>query len=122
MRLLLDAHLSGRVIGRHLRKLGHDVIAIDEDPGLEGIDDEEVLALATREGRVLVTHNVHDFPEILRQWAEEGRDHAGCVVLVGIGLHRFGPLIRTLEATLQRLPGQQDWVNCSMLAGRRDPA
>ena len=118
MRLLLDAHLSGRVIGRHLRGLGHDILALDEHRELEGLDDAEVLELATQEGRILVTHNVHDFPDILREWAEGGCEHAGCVILVGVQLASFGLITRCIETALGRVPAQPDWVNRATQVGR----
>jgi len=121
MRLLLDAHLSGRVVGRHLREHGHDVLALDEHQSLEGLDDPDVLDLATKEGRVLLTHNVRDFPDILRDWADEGREHGGCIVLVGIQLGQFGHLIRAIDAALACASDQKAWLNRSVLAGRRDP-
>lgn len=120
MRLLLDAHLSGRVVGRHLRMHGHDVLALDEQKGLEGLDDPDVLDLATKEGRILLTHNVKDFPDILRDWADEGREHAGCVILVGIQLGQFGHLNRAIDAALACAPDQKAWRNRSMLLGRQD--
>ena len=119
MRLLLDAHLSGRVVGRHLRQQGHDVLALDERRDLEGLDDPDVLELATKEeGRILLTHNVKDFPDILRDWADEGREHAGCIILVGIPLSQFGQLIRSIEAALACTPAQQGWHNRSAFVGR----
>ena len=120
MPLLLDAQLSGRVVGRHFRDQGHDVFALDEHRDLEGIDDAEVLALAASEGRILVTHNVQDFPDILREWAEAGREHAGCIILVGIRLNQFGLLIRCMEAPLAGMPDQQAWRNRAVQAGRTD--
>jgi len=119
MRLLLDAHLSGRVVGRHFRERGHDVLALDEHRNLEGLDDPEVLELATKEGRILLTHNVKDFPDILRDWADEGREHTGCILLVGIQLAQFGQLIRSIEVALANAPAQQDWRNRSLFVGRR---
>lgn len=56
MRLLLDAHVSGRRVGGALRALGHDVPALDEERQLEGLPDDEVLTLAATERRILVTH------------------------------------------------------------------
>ena len=120
MRLLLDAHVSGRVVGRHLREQGHDVLALDEHKNLEGLDDPDVLELATKEGRVLLTHNVKDFPDILRDWADEAREHAGCIILVGIQLSQFGQLIRSIEAALASTQDQQDWRNRSVFVGRQD--
>jgi len=120
VRLLLDAHFSGRVIGRHFRSRGHDVLALDEHRDLEGVADTEVFGLAVREDRILITHNVQDFPDILRQWAEAGREHAGCIIPVGAQLDQFGLLIRLIQTALDRLPDQQEWVNRSMQVGRSD--
>ena len=119
MRLLLDAHLSGRVVGRHLREHGHDVLALDEHESLEGLDDPDVLDLGTKEG-VLLTHNVKDFPDILRDWADEGREHAGCIILVGIQLGQFGHLIRAIDAALACASDQEGWLDRSVLVGRQD--
>jgi hypothetical protein len=120
MRLLLDAHLSGRAVGRHLRDHGHDVLALDEGREFEGLDDPNVLELAAHEGRILVTHNVRDFPDILREWADEGREHAGCVIIVGVRLSQFGLLIRCIEAALACVPDQQQWIDRAMQVGRQD--
>ena len=119
MRLLLDAQLSGNVIGHRLRQQGHDVVALTDHPELEGIDDSEVLALATADNRIVITHNVKDFPDILRDWAEEGRTHAGCIVLVGIRLNEFGVLMRAIEAALKAQSDQREWINGSVMVGRR---
>jgi len=66
-----------------------------------------------------LTHNVKDFPEILRDWADEGREHAGCIILVGIHLGQFGPLIRSIEAALACAPDQHGWSNRSLFVGRQ---
>ena len=118
MRLLLDAHLSGRVVGRWLREAGHDVRALDEHRHLEGIDDEAVLELGALERRILLTHNVKDFPEILRDWAEEGRHHAGCVMLVGIRQHEFGELIRAIASALDLRPDQETGIDRAVFISR----
>jgi CheY-like chemotaxis protein len=49
------------------------VLALDEHPDLRALSDQEVLALAASEGRILVTFNVKDFPELLRDWAGTDR-------------------------------------------------
>lgn len=112
--------LSGRVVGRDLRKQGHDVFALDEHADLEGIDDEELLVLAAQERRILITHNVHDFPDILRVWAEAGRGHAGCIILVGMRLHDFGLILRCIQAVLETIPEQDAWSDRSVQVGRAD--
>src|SRR5215212_2352978 len=101
MNILLDAHISGRTVGKALTENGHDVRAIDSEPELEGLSDPEVLGLAAAEGRVLVTANVRDFEPLLREWAGEGRPHAG-VILVPSSVRNqaFGVLISGVEETL----------------------
>lgn len=49
MRLLLDAHVSGRVVARRLRERGHDVRAANEEPRLDAWEDEALLELAATE-------------------------------------------------------------------------
>jgi predicted nuclease of predicted toxin-antitoxin system len=66
MRVLLDAHLSGRSIGRPLRRAGHDVLALDDDLNLKQLPDADVLELATRQGRIVVTANIRDFARLAR--------------------------------------------------------
>lgn len=110
--------MSSRAVGRPLRERGHDIFALDEHADLEGLDDTDLLELATSEGRILVTHNVRDFPDILRAWAEAGRDHAGCVIVVGIPLNQFGPLFEAIEAALAQEPDQAGWINRPAFASR----
>ena len=66
----------------------------------------------------MVTHNVKDFPDILRNWAESGRLHAGCVIIVGIALNEFGELLAATEDALAQEPEQGSWVNRSAFASR----
>ncbi len=111
MRILLDAHISGRTVGKALTERGHDVRAIDSEPELEGLSDPNVLELATAEGRILVTANVRDFGLLLREWAGEGRPHSG-VILVPSSVRNeaFGVLIFGVGETLEDT-GQEDWVD-----------
>jgi hypothetical protein len=92
------------VIGDELRKLGHDVLALDERRDLEGIDDAEVLALAVEEQRILATFNLRDFAPLLRQSAEEGRPHAGCILITGIAQHQFGLILDRVSEALRAWP------------------
>lgn len=72
-RLLLDEHLSGKVIGEALQERGHDARAISGDKELEGLDDEGVLERATREERVLVTANIVDFVPLIAGLNKAGK-------------------------------------------------
>jgi predicted nuclease of predicted toxin-antitoxin system len=118
VRLLLDAHVSGPNVGRRLQEAGHDVLALDQEPALEGLDDDEVLALATSEGRILVTHNVADFPRILRDWATAQRSHTGVILVYGIDHSEFAVIIRGLERWLDRRPEASDWIDFPAILDR----
>lgn len=118
MRLFLDAHVSGRRVAQALRKAGHDVRAADEERELDGMPDEDLLELATAEGRVMVTFNVADFPGIVRRWAEAGRSHAGCAIVVGIDHGEFGTVIRVIQRTLDARPAQRDWRDYTSFVSR----
>ena len=69
---MLDAHLSGRAVGKALVESGHDVRALDSESVLEGMEDPAVLELAFAESRVLVTANVSDFEPLLRSGPKRG--------------------------------------------------
>ena len=111
MRLLLDAHVSGPSVGRRLEAAGHDVRALDQEPELEALVDEHVLALATGEHRILVTHNVSDFPRILRDWAAAGQSHAGVILVYGIDHYEFDLIVRGVRRWLELRPNQDEWLD-----------
>jgi Domain of unknown function (DUF5615) len=119
VRLLLDAHVSGPNVARRLERKGHDVRALDQEPGLEGLDDDEVLALATTEQRILVTHNVADFPRILREWAAAQRTHAGIIIVYGIDHSEFALITGGIERWLQLRPDQAGWSDFPAILDRR---
>lgn len=118
MRLLLDAHVSGRAIARALRKAGHDVRAADEERELDGWDDERLLELAAGEGRIMVTFNVRDFPRIVGEWAGAAKRHAGCLVIVGIDHGEFGLILRVIETVLTARPDQDAWCDFTAWGSR----
>lgn len=77
-RLLLDEMLSG-TIADPLRRRGYDVVAVVEDASLVSTPDEDLLAHATEQQRVLVTANIADFAAIAGDWRTGGRVHHGIV-------------------------------------------
>jgi len=109
LRLLLDAHISGPRIAAALRALGHDVRAADEERELDGWADEELLALAGAENRVMVTFDVKDFPEIARRRAEAGRSHAGLAIVVGVDHGEFGTIQRILRKLFEETGEGVQW-------------
>lgn len=109
MRLLLDANLSPRGIAAPLRTAGHDVLALAEDPTLEGLDDPAVLELAASENRVLITRNSRDFAPLAREWAEAQRPHAGMILIWTLDHSQFRKIVEGIEHCIDQLPRQKAW-------------
>lgn len=118
MRLLLDAHVSGPRIGSLLQEKGHDVRALDQEPELEGLADDDVLALATEEERILVTHNIRDFPEIVRDWMEAQRPHAGVILVYGVDHSEFQTIAGGIQRWLDLYPESDDWTDLAAVLDR----
>ncbi len=92
--------------------------AADEERELDGATDEALLSLATEEGRIFVTFDVKDFPVIVRRWAEAGRQHAGCAIVVGIGHGEFGVILEAIGSQLRRHPTQSEWTDYTVFLAR----
>lgn len=75
----MDEDSSGDVLVDVLIAAGIDVVTAYE-VGLERTPDEEVLAWAHAESRIVVTANKLDYLRIALDWAETGREHAGIVI------------------------------------------
>jgi nucleoside-diphosphate-sugar epimerase len=118
VRVLLDAHVSGRRIGAALREREHDVLAVDEQRDLDGAPDEELLELASAQRRILVTFDVADFPRICREWLEIGRSHHGCAVVVGVRHSEFGAIVRALQSTFEQRPHPREWRDYQAFVSR----
>lgn len=116
--MLLDAHVSGPRVGRRLEAQGHDVRALDQEPALEGLDDEEVLATAAAESRILVTHNVRDFPAILRDWAAAQRSHSGVILVYGIDHREFDVIVRGIERCVELYADPASWHDLALIVDR----
>lgn len=114
MRLLLDANLSGPRIAGPLRSEDHDVLALSEHPELEGLHDSQVLDLAAKQTRILITRNSKDFAPLLREWAEAGRHHAGCILVWTLGHHEFGRILDALRGLLAERSRQTDWQDIAV--------
>ena len=109
MRLLLDANLSPRRVGSALEKRGHDVLSLASDAALGALDDPQVLELAAREDRIVVTRNSRDFAPLLREWAEADRHHAGCVLIWTLGHHEFDAIIKGIDQLLRERRDAEQW-------------
>ncbi|MGH9157641.1 MAG: DUF5615 family PIN-like protein [Acidimicrobiales bacterium] len=115
MRLLLDVHHSPHAAQR-LRDDGHDVLAGAVDPALAGLDDEELLRVASRDRRCVVTENVRDFGRIVRAWSAVDEHHEGMIFTPPRRFHRGAKsypenLVRALAVLLGDPPqSTRDWV------------
>lgn len=116
VRLLLDEHLSGRRIGAPLRRRGHDVVALHEEPAAWGLTDEDVLERATAARRIVVTRNGRDFVALARAWAAEQRSHAGILVLSSFHSTAFGETVEAVHDALASHPLQQQWIDLVLAA------
>lgn len=92
--------------------------ALDQDPALEGVQDEDVLALASQEDRILVTQDFHDFPAILRDWAGARRSHTGAIIVYGIDHSEFELIIRGVQRWVQLYPEPASWADLTVSVDR----
>ena len=118
MRFLLDAHVSGPRVGQRLTAARHDVQALDQEPALEGLDDDNLLALAAAGERILVTHNVRDFPAILREWSAAQGEHSGVILVYGIDHREFDLIVGGIERCLELYPEPAMWRDLAVVVNR----
>ena len=100
---------------RALRDRGHDAVAVAEHPEWRAFSDAEVIALARRERRVVVTANLRDFRPLHRDLvALDGTGHAGLAhqELMAAGLWRPDALAGSppTGAAVQRGPITGGWL------------
>ena len=109
MKVLLDEMLTP-AIARALRARGHDIQAIKEHA--EGLSDADVVALARREHRAIVTTNVRDFRPIHNELLMPGGGGHWGFVFVPAAYHltkaALGQIIAALEAQIVAYPNEQD--------------
>jgi hypothetical protein len=111
MRLLLDAPLAGHrsraSAGRHRC---HDRARDWRGGNYRSAPDDQLLAAATTDERVLVTYDLRTIPTLLNEWAETGQQHAGVILVDDKTLRPddIGRLIRALRALVAQ-SGSQSW-------------
>lgn len=111
MKLLLDEMLSPS-IARQLRDRGYDVLAVKEHPDWQALPDTDVINLARREHRAVVTDNLRDYRPLHHEAITPGGPgHFGMVFVPG-GYRRtaadVGRIVKALEAKLAQYPGERD--------------
>jgi hypothetical protein len=114
VRLLLDEMLSP-VVARKLRDHRHDVQAIKEHPEWHAYDDPQVIELARRERRAIVTDNLLDMrPLHYEAIVPGGAGDYGMVFMPGSYRRTradTGRIVAALEQKLAAHPGESDLVN-----------
>jgi len=111
IRLLLDVHYSRQRIGRVLAAEGFDVLAAVDDANLEELPDDELLAVAIAEQRIMVTADTGHFSEILGGLALDVIDHTGVILVPSsIPNNAYGVILESLRRVLSSTE-PSDWVN-----------
>jgi hypothetical protein len=114
LRLLVDADMSSRALVRILSGRNFDVVAAGLTDELKQLDDPILFAVAQEQRRVTVTHNAHDFPDILREWGDVGRSHHGCVISF-LPTNAYGEIERRLDRWFELYPAQDDWIDRAVI-------
>lgn len=90
------------------------MLNLASDAALGVLDDPQVLELAAEQSRILVTRNARDFAPLLREWAEAGHQHAGCILVWTLGHHQFGAIIRGVTRLLDERPESRHWLGLTV--------
>jgi hypothetical protein len=80
MAIYLDEDVS-LLVADPIRARGFDVLTTYR-AGQAGVSDADQLQFATHQHRVLLPHNRRDFEALARQYAHDGREHAGLILAV----------------------------------------
>jgi predicted nuclease of predicted toxin-antitoxin system len=113
MRLLLDAHVSPAV-ARAVIDDGIDIQTLQTWLGGEHRDasDDQIVTAAHADGRTLVTFDCRTIPELLKVWAETGRQHSGVILIDDRTIRQsdVGSLVRALRRLIQD-SGDEPWMD-----------
>lgn len=115
LRLLLDEHISPRVAaGIRLRdkKIIIRSLVEWESGSFLGQPDPACLREAAVQKLTLVTYDYRTIPTLLKDWAEEGRQHGGVIFVdeKTISQANIGSLIRSLERLVKQAR-DLDWTD-----------
>lgn len=80
-RFLLDEHVWGGLVDLG-QAIEADILLVQTRLAA-GTDDDEVLAFAAREERILLTGNAQDFAPLVAEWFLAGREHWGVIIVPG---------------------------------------
>jgi hypothetical protein len=86
------------------------VVAAGLRAKLGQLDDPILFAFAQQEGRLMLTHNSHDYPDLLREWGDAGRSHHGCIISY-LPTNAYGEMERRLDRWFELFPANRDWID-----------
>lgn len=103
-RLLLDEHIPPALADALGPEVDAVPIALWHEGAYLGASDEDVVVRAFEEGRALVSFDVSTIPNLLREFAEAGRRHAGVLLVSAKSFSPtdVGPLARAIESACDR--------------------
>jgi predicted nuclease of predicted toxin-antitoxin system len=104
-------------LAKVLRRCGYDVTTTPE-VSLLSASDEDQLAYAASQGRALVTRNIEHFPDLCKEWFEQGREHWG--IIVTIRPRPVGEMLVRMERLLNRYEAKE-LCNRIFFLGRSGP-
>jgi predicted nuclease of predicted toxin-antitoxin system len=81
LKLLVDEHISRFIVRGLLRRERELDIVRVQDVGLRTKDDQEILAWAAQEGRVLITYDVSTIPNAAYKRVMEGLPMPGVIAI-----------------------------------------
>jgi len=111
LRLLLDEHISPEVAAgmrRCDRKVTVRCMVEWEDGNFLGQEDSACLEQAAVQKLTLVTYDRRTIPPLLKNWAEEGRQHAG-VIFIGEKTISPADIGRLVEALGRLVKETRHW-------------
>lgn len=117
IRLYLDADVDVK-LAANLRRAGYDCASARE-VGNAALEDEAQIVFATREDRVLLTHNIQDFVPIFERWWHAGLSHPGIVVSQQIPLGELQRRVVRLLDTVTRDKMKNNLCNLAEFAETR---
>jgi hypothetical protein len=111
LKLLLDEHISpgvARSMRRRDPKIAVFAMVDWEEGSFLGQEDSACLQEAAHQKLTLVTYDLRTIPPLLKDWAEEGRHHAGVIVIdeKTIFPGDIGGLVQSLGALVKKA---RDW-------------
>jgi predicted nuclease of predicted toxin-antitoxin system len=113
VRLLLDEMISPTIAGQ-LRERDIDVDSVAGRLDLVQLPDEQVLAIAAAERRVVVTFDIADFALLASTWGSQGRSHSGILYVSSAAFPQdralIGAMVTALAAAVRdgSLPGPDE--------------